>query len=514
MLPTRDAALALMGSRKARLTVGKSNLCAQYNGRTDYYAPFTYSKYVYAGRMGYLGDEPWLTIVKQDPASLLVDNPFEPSKYRRPGLAIWDSVVGIKACRRRNPYAAIGLREIPITSTNNQYWDKKLCPAINRIGPLGPNGTILRPEDEYIIDLTKMGEMGYRIRLAAHALAHMHGDKIDAERSSKKKVITRLTGFIEQFTAELVTAYIYGLPFNTALRLDIRNDCSFKQYGINVKTSTQFENPVLKVPWNNNGALAFDETLAVLNVAIFIEPHPFGWTTRTMQYTNKDHWCCSPTIVMITGWELVDFITHQPLVSSNPDNHAIPVCYGVHPLDLMGPDQFWSYLAMANTERGAPKYTAELRDVEEWLYSDDFTKLINTYPPLPCGLQCMTINDRAEGAPVRPRDLRPFKKGTDKVLESAWDRYDKECKSLKKVMLEPAVKNYEAIFYGNRRESLLRRRTQIDNYKRVRRVVDEQRIWHTALMKIKEGKDLNARELRVKAQYEASLQKTLDVPAV
>lgn len=499
-----EEAMKFMDDRRAGLLSGPASICTPY-GEPNY-APFTYSRYAYHRLTGYMGDQRWLDVFKQRPQDLLTVNPFTPSRFRPGGLAIWDAAVGIPACRERNIHAATHTKDTPVIKGGNTYWDQTLTPAINKVGPLGVNKQILRPEDKYIVDLTRLGELGYRMRMAAHAMAHMRGDHKD-ESKPRKNDKTKLGGFIAGITGEMVFAYMYDLPFNTALRQDgLNGEPDFKQYGIEVKASTQFELPVLKVPWMSGEAPRFDSTIAMVNLAVFIEPHPYGWTSRTMQHSTRDYWCCTPTIVAMVGWEMVDFITHQPLISSCPGDLDWPVGYGVHPLDMLGADTLRHYLALARQARGEPVYTQELRDVKEWLYSKDFDRLINRYPPLPCCIDCMSWNERAEGAPLRPRQPRPFKAGENRQLELMWERYDADRKAIKKTMVEPAVKAYEAMFYGSRQEANRRRREQAANYRVTRERVDEARVLARAIKKDKEGRNLTDQESRLLSAHYLQLR--------
>ena len=503
ILPSITDAIRLMSSRRDGLLSGAAAICTPY-GEPNY-MPFTAGKYAHRHLTGYMGDPAWLEIFRQCPQDLIPVNPFEPSKFRPGGLAIWDATVGIPACRDRNIHFATHTKDTPVIRGGNKYWEDKMVPAINKVGPLGTNNKILRPTDTYIVDLTKLGPLGYRMRMAAHAMAHMRGDhKDESKRKAQDKTI--LDGFIAGITGEMAFAYMYGLPFNTALRQDGMNgEPDFKQYGIEVKSSTQFELPILKVPWMSGEAPRFDSTIAMVDVAVFIEPHPYGWTSRTLQYDPKDFWCCTPTIVAVAGWELVDFITHQPLISSNPGDLGWPVGYGVHPLDMFGADQLWHYLALAKQARGEPIYNEHLRDVQEWLFSPDFDKLINKYPPLPCGIDCMCLNDKAEGVPRRPRGRRP-KKGEDRALEALWAIYDADRRVIRKTMLEPAVKEHEASFYGSKVAASRRRRAQVTAYKQTRELVAEARTLKKALWKSREGKNLTREELRVRTTFETASQ--------
>jgi len=504
------SAIDVFTARRAAMT---QTMCTPYDVYSPY-APFTYTHYPHEALMGYLGAEPWLTVFQQEPASLIPLNPFEASRFRPKGLAIWDAAVGIPACCARDAQTPVHTKDTPVLFGTNKYWETTLIPAINRVGPLGPGGALVRPTDKYIVDLTKMGEMGYRIRLAAHAMAHMRGDHKD-ESKPRKNDATKLGGYIAGITGELVFAYLYGLPFDISLRRDgIKADTDFKQYGIEVKTSTQFELPILKVPWCNGEAPRFDSTIAIVDVAAFIEPHPYGWTSRTMQYSPKDFWCCTPSIVMVAGWEMVDRITHQPLISSSPGDMGWPVGYGMHPLDMLGPDKLVDYLDLAIDARGPPVYNAHLRDVEDWLFSKDFDTLISRYPPVPCCIDCMSWNQRSEGAPVRPRESRPLKPGQNKALDEAWKIYDNDRKAIMKTMVEPAIRHYEASFYGNRREANRRRRNQIAQYKITRQRVDDARVLKRAIFKNTEGKDLNAAETVAYDAYCRQARKMLDAKTI
>ncbi|GAG27616.1 unnamed protein product, partial [marine sediment metagenome] len=248
----------------------------------------------------------------------------------------------------------------------NSHWDNVIVPAFSRVGPLGLNGEILRPRAPWIFDLMEMPE-GWFLLEAAHVLAHMRGDIKPSYRGYSKQH-SKTSGHIQKSIGELITALAYDVPLDTGLRDDGKPaEPDMPHYGIEIKTSSRFNLPYLRAPWDNREALRFDETLAVINAGVFIQPHPYGFNTGSMKHHRRDRWCCLPSMVVIAGWETVDVITHQPLVSARPNKMKSPVCYGVHPSDMMSPDLLWAYLALGHEAKGMAETDERYRYVGEWL---------------------------------------------------------------------------------------------------------------------------------------------------
>lgn len=217
----------------------------------------------------------------------------------------------------------------------------------------------------------------------------------------------------------------------------------------------------MTVPWLGKNALKFDATIAVIDVGVFVEPHPYGFTSKTGAVTTNDYLCCMPTIVTINGWETVEYITHQALGISDPTNVTSKdmLYYVVNPSDLTGADMFWYYLKLGMQHRGAPVVDATHQYYHAWIASTEYKELLASTPPLPCKY-CMSINRKTQGAPVRPRGQWPSK---DKQTAGHVE-YLKDTAQIMELTTKSAV-CYESTRYTTKKQCREMRKTRARSHR-------------------------------------------------
>ena len=440
------------------------------------YFPFETSQYSHRALLGSLQNPGWIQIREQTPADLVPLNPYCLSKFRK-GLQVWDAAVGIPSPVGR-PARTLKIGEVPILRNCNRYWNANLTRALGRVGALGPSGAWLRPSDPFILDLVTHPQ-GWKIREAIHALGHLTGDTRPREHRSDLVYAGR-TGFREQqFLAQIAVCLAYGLPFDTwMLEEGHKGEPDIFQYGLEVKSSSNFRNPVLLLPCCSPEAARPDETVALVSVGIYIEPHPAALTQGTDRWQEINRFCCTPTAAVIAGWECIDVVTHQAICAARPGTENELLCYGMAPQDLQGADTLPALLAQAIQARGLPRVDNQRYwYVDEWLESKAFEALLDRTPPVPC-LDCMRFNMRAEGAPRRPFSEPPEKPltrqehqevllGKRQLSPEDQEWFDWEIQLTKaRDLIESAVVFYETTLTKNRRQVRLRRMRRRANHKR------------------------------------------------
>jgi hypothetical protein len=488
---------AFLDYRLWLLTEAPGNICTPATDRhvVDH-APFMTSHYPHAVAMGDILGPDWCKVLDSDPRDLIDPNPFTDSRFREGGKQVWDAAVGIPACEHRIS-EIVSMSRTPALRNCNRYWQDVALPALSFVGPLGSGQEILRPTAPYMIDFTELDE-GWMYLEAAHVLAHMRGD---TKRMSKNPGIvpSSTLGKFQSAVAEIAVALIYDMPLYIGLHDEGRPATpDFEDMGLEVKSSSSFGLPMLRAPWANREALRFDETLGVVSVAVFMEPHPYGYTTGTLKHSAHDKWCCMPTIAMVTGWETSDIITHQPLVSGKPENPDYPICYGTHPMDLMPPDLLWAYLALGMRKRKrALRVDATHMYVNDWIMSPQFEEEWFRTPSFPCK-GCMGWNHKTEGRPRKPPGFLPprhkVKSGSPEAL------YYKEV-DLVHGIVENAVKDFEALYYSNRAVRNRVRAARKRGWNAKMRTLKEAGWLDDALRKIREGKTLTSYQETVYFAY-------------
>jgi len=474
-------------ARHRALTTGPANLLSrQQDARVVPYGPFCSDRYPYRKELGSLQAPPWDRILATPAHDLICTNPFQRSRFR-PGMALWDAAIGIPATTARPP-TVLPMPRTPRLRGCNAYWLGDGLKALNSIGMGQQAGRLRGP---WIFDL-KQHPYGWEIMEAAHVLAHLRGDSKGMTRN-KAQLASPTAGWYQGSLCSIVFSLMFDLPLCVhKMNEDQKAEPDFKHFGIEVKSSSWIDMSFLRCSWNNTEALRLDQTLAVVNMSVLIEPHPYGYTTGTLQSRLDDRWCCQPTLVMLVGWETVDVIAHQPLVSSDPQDPRRPVCYGIHPADLQDPEDLWCYLAQGHAARGdGPVEPGRYMYFWDWLKSQQYQDLWLETPPLPCR-QCSMLNTRTEGVPERPKSAQP-KTSRELKQSKPWRQYLQGLHNIRKIIQDATIL-WETIGLGGRDVALRIRRIRERNRALKVQALREARLVDDFKKRLRDGKGLTQKQ--------------------
>lgn len=427
------------------LTEAEGNICTP--GEYPSYRPFYDDTYEYRKDIGMLESAPWPDLMKLPAKQLLHPNPFELSTVRtsRTGgkcYRCWDSAIAIQACDLRGA-TVTSLSKVPAIRNINSHWHNTLHATFGHVGPLGPGGKVLRPTGPFVLDLTAMGDFGWTIREAAHVLAHLRAD-IKPSTSwidERNKVGWHNTAAL----TEIAYGLLFDVPIDVTAKDRGRPGEPDTYYGVELKSSTYVQSPMIRMPINGREAARPDETLAVMLFGVFVEPVPYGLFTRSTAHRPEDRWACGPSLIACVGWECMDYISHMPL-GKFAENAKSPVNYVLRGLDLLPPEDHWAYLALAKRDRPPPDTGpgSRWRYVRDWIESEEYQELRARTPALPCE-QCYLINRETDGAPKHPRGKRP--KVPKARLPAEWKLYDEEIDHCL-MLIEKSVAEYEPLYYS------------------------------------------------------------------
>lgn len=478
------------------ITKRKEQLAGYSDTAGDYELyPFVSNRYIHQQLIGDMSLEPWTTVRKVPRVDLFAHNPFELSDFRqddnRNCFKMWDFI-----CSTPSPRKWIQnitrISNMPHSrNESNRYWYDVLLPAMGMVGPIGEDNKILRPVDRYIFDLKTISD-GWELLEAAHVLAHLNADVTHTGRwyaheraPTQRQVWDKL--------AEIAVALTFNLPIDTGKR--VPGMPCIPHYGLEIKSSNVFGNPCLQVPVSSLDAPPPDKTLAVVCTGVFIEPHPYGVMLGLDEYKLIDRWACMPSAVVIAGWELMDIISKQPLISVNPGNSKKPVHYGMRAGDLLPPDSLRVYLELARRTVHIGEVVCDKRHrlVREWLASDEYHQIMMGMPPLPCR-QCLCINRRAEGAPQRPSGRPPKTLDRKDPKHDKWLRFDDALTLIHKIGTKAAVAFEGTTTFENRAQCILQRKQRKRNHQARLDDMKEDAWYKKMCIKHHKGKDLTIRE--------------------
>ena len=370
--------------------------------------PFDSPDYPWTGVVDeHLGASTARRLSRMSPDELVRIDPYETSEMSGwPG--VWDSAIGIPASRIRATPASS--KSIPAFRAINDAWQNRTYQDLGNIGRTTVDGEYRRPSGEWILDAVT-DRRGWWLLELAHMLAHRAEDASELARRPLPYDYGR-NG--ELFQTMLFRAFLcrkFGLPLDTRPGEPCDDSMDpFSRYGIVPFVSSSYRNPVLRVPANGRGCLEPGKAVCVVCGSERIEPTPHSIATGSDTWLAMNRWSCLPTIVSFVGWELVDVVTHAPLVA-NPWSGSSD--YAMAPMTLQEAPSFVHLLECAARARGScePDFD-RYWPVDEYLESDRFQKDLSESPPLPCK-RCLKLNMESDGSPERPRSKRPDKPAKD-----------------------------------------------------------------------------------------------------
>ena len=324
---------------------------------------------------------------KIDEACPVAFNLYDKSDFTVDRLKIWDSVFlpvpKSVSLESRFP------KDIGCMRSINGQWES-IKETLNMVGR--PDGVhFVRPKGEFITDM-----MNDDIRLlqGAHILTHRQQQFPASDDYTFGDLANVFLGFL----LKLVIARKYGLTVNVhPENLDGGRD-TFMTAGIVPAVSRDLRSPVMRV--YNDEIHMFEDVLYILG-AFGIEPPPKQAREGT-EWKELNKWSCLPTLVAISGWEAVDYVTHAERTETWKG-----FAYTVPCGDLQDPDSLGSAISMAieyanKVNPGHRKFPT----VDEWFDSDDFRNGLSETPQLPCP-RCMAVSRDAEGVVEEPFGRKP-----------------------------------------------------------------------------------------------------------
>lgn len=395
---------AVYAMRYHRMVHGTGNICVPNTEYVSTHAPFTKANYQWQHKIPSLNTPEWSHLRAMRPQDVLCGNPFAPSLTRPGKYRVWDGAVAVAACALRHR-TAIKFNEVPAVRNCNNDWLNRMEPAIRRIGPIGFEGEVLRPVAPFLFDLTT-NKFGWKILEAAHVLGHYRGD-VRAHFFEKEWAPNTgpTAGDFIGALGEIVFSLMFDIPMDVSQRENNDPGEPDFQHGIEVKTSTTFLEPVLKLPWNNRETPQPDRTLAVCQMTAYVEPHPRCYENQTEWLLPNDHWCCVPTIIGFAGWECMDVIAHQPLgqahLFNGAMNHKAPLQYVMRGNDLMEPSLFWAYLKTGHETLGPMVTDQRWQYFHDWVETPQYKELQRSVSGLVCA-DCLSFV-KSDKAPRFPR---------------------------------------------------------------------------------------------------------------
>ena len=291
--------------------------------------------------------EPWNRICDTPAVELMPDMPFERSRFRKDGYAMWDLIVGGGASgfRRNIEGRKIRIRQqVPSRSTNTarkRMWELyarnelTLCQNVLQIG-----------------DRKAWSERLDR----AHAMAHAELDARWRSSALESSLSVGAREFAQAF-AELAVAELYNMPVADCRP---RHGAGRLPYGIYVSMTTRnsFTAPAMAMfPFDRKLDLV-DRVFAVVHVVVEIGADPVAMVMPGAAPSPwEDQWSGQPVRAMVMGWETADWFGAQDVglrpYTAFAEPHGEMVFYS-HPDDLMPMDTFGFYLAAAERDCATP----------------------------------------------------------------------------------------------------------------------------------------------------------------
>lgn len=386
-------------------------------------------------------------------SDLIPVNPFEIDE-RTSLPSVWSAVLGIPAST---------LQSSPVSSAKtlsspraiNDTWQNETFPDLGRIGRSSPDGEFKRPNGRWILDLVS-NEHGWWLLEMAHMLAHKTEDSAAVARTPLPYTYGQTATLFQSMLFKIMLCDKFDLPIDTEPgSCDPDQLDPFSRYGIVPAVSTPLRNPVLRVPVNGRSSLA-PGTICVVLGSVHIEPTPHAIAAGVDKWFAMNRWSCQPTITSFVGWELVDVVTHSPLLSSGKHDND----YAMLPMSLQSAESFKFFIDCAKESRGDCRPdNARFWLVRDYLTSDKFMHDLESAPTLPCK-RCLRLNMDSDGSPARPRCERPDKapkKGAVLTREQQeWKEWD-DTMSKVFAVVEKATKYMEIRELGAGSAARLRR---------------------------------------------------------
>ena len=338
---------------------------------------------------------------------------------------VWDAAVGLPASKMRGNTAYL-LKNLPVPRHINDTWQNKTMIDLSHIGRVTPESEYRRPKGDWLLDLV-LDPKGWKLLELAHMLAHKAEDEELLARRPRPYTYGQNCSMFHLFLFKVFMCRKFGLPIDVQMSGDDPNtNDMFDRYRIMASVGTQLRNPVLKVAANGKACMEPGVPVCVVCGSVHIEPTPHAAATGSDRWLEMNRWSCEPTITTFAGWELVDVVTHAPLLVDG--KYSKTKFYALTPPALQESDKFHFYIECAEEKYG--KCVADNSRywlVDDYIDSEDFKKALLESPPLPCK-RCFQLNMQSDGSPMKPKvekPDKPAKKGeTPTVAQQEWAEWE------------------------------------------------------------------------------------------
>ena len=387
--------------------------------------PFEEPDYAYADRIdesiSISTRKAWRNVDAKD---IVTDSPAKESKYVEGWPSVWDACIGIPAVKMRGNHVYLP-KNLPVVRTINDTWQNKTMVDLSRIGRVTPESEYRRPSGPWLLDYVS-DDNGWKLLELAHMLAHRAEDLEALSKRTRPYTYGQNSSLFHLFVFKVFMCRLFGRPIDVDMSSDDDNTQDmFDKLGIVASVSSKLRDPMLKIPVVGKGCLVPGKDICVVAGSVHIEPTPHAAATGTNRWLEMNRWSCEPTITAFAGWELVDVVTHAPLMNQSPGGKQY---YALQPCALQSSDTFEHYLASAEESRG--KCTPDNKRywlVDDYLSSKEFSVVLLESPTLPCK-RCFQLNMVSDGSPMKPKSEKPDKKAkkgesmTEAQIEWAeWD---------------------------------------------------------------------------------------------
>lgn len=377
-------------------------------------------------------DDAVQTAAADEPAKLLPITPFEPSRHRAGGYAMWDFIL------------ANGTSELRTNPGNTKLSSGTLKPVYPEIAnPVVQellSARSSRIPHPYECNFTQLQERRRHLMML-HALAHDANSNVAAP-SALHRQYTMFAEDMLQATADAAVARAFKLP--------LRQDSSVTRlpYGIVACYTARYNygnrQPVIWFPHDLGKRQLLDSVFAVVAVAIDIGPPPIEFVIPGHEPDPLNAWWSfQPMRTTILGWETVDWMAGQEITALPRYNVQDRTRTGFSALirDTMPPATFKYYLHEARQHFTTLYDDFTPIDDYQFLETWGLLAMDRPVPPLPCPL-CAIFPTAAESTLVQPKGVPSS--NPDKSKE--WTEYFKELRKVFKSIAR-AKNRYEGRKY-------------------------------------------------------------------
>jgi hypothetical protein len=343
--------------------------------------------------------EAWAEVRRVSPADLYPATPFERSRFRSGGYALWDFIVRNGRTAMRNSYTPDGCGPIadPTTSIRNGYANRWWFDTVRELWLSGSTDDSIPGEERSAQRRQRLVATGmacdFRCQRPllelAHGLAHHWTDSQLRAIGFWGRYTFSSRAFLEA-AAGLAAARLFRLPVNL-------NDRELLlPHGVKAVPTTRngflAGKPVIQIPYSTTDRL--DRYLVCLGLSVNIGNDPIDFLLPGSRPSPEDRYAYEPGLVIAVGWETPAWVYGQDICRyercSTAD--AVPGAFTAAAVDLLPPESLPVYLEAARTAWPAgPEY----RSIDDWLQDKWTQDLILRTPPLPC-LQCLLHNRQTE----------------------------------------------------------------------------------------------------------------------